>query len=514
MPRRIALLLTTLLVSITTVVEADYWDSGSWIDTGDARMRHRMQFLGDNNLIKAPLTTWPLNTVDVYTSMPTHAIDPDRLSPHLGALYLNTREKLKTGLEIGLSPIKVNISGTTETYLIRGFDDAPRDNATGYVDAAYTGKYATGRLKLWGIYSDDDRYKLRETDPRWMGKTDEFRFDESYLSVPLGNWVITAGAQTRSWGPGWDGSLIMSNNARAFPGVSLERRSSRPFDSPWLSWIGPWKLTMFEGQLEDDRFVPNTNMFGMRFTFKPWETVEFGLTRNSMWGGDGKPSSFSDFVDVFLGREGADKDGNVLGNSLAGFDARWRSPFMQNAPFAIYGQLIGEDEDRHRPVKFIWQVGAETWGYYDKFKGSYRFYLEYATTIATFDDLRNPVPNQSFNIAYNHHVYRSGYRYLNDVMGHAIDSDGTMISVAAILDQDNGMFWKGWFKYADLNHDGEGFNTIALGEREWASLGVSLETSIAKNFRIKVGGFLTSDRLPDKGTDTGGGVFASLTSTF
>ncbi|MEN8214145.1 MAG: capsule assembly Wzi family protein, partial [Pseudomonadota bacterium] len=230
MSRRIAQILTILLVSTTTAVEADYWDSGSWIDTGDSRMRHRLQYLGDNNLIKAPLTTWPLNTVDVYTSMPTHAVDPDRMSPHLKALYLDSRDLLKDGLETGLSPVKLNISGTSEPYLVRGFDDGPRDDASGYVDATYTGEYATGRLKLWGIYSDDKRHELRDVIPAVMGEADELRFDDSYLSVPLGNWVITPGAQTRWWGPGWDGSLIMSNNARGFPGISLERHSSRPFD--------------------------------------------------------------------------------------------------------------------------------------------------------------------------------------------------------------------------------------------------------------------------------------------
>jgi hypothetical protein len=171
----------------------------------------------------------------------------------------------------------------------------------------------------------------------------------------------------------------------------------------------------------------------------------------------------------------------------------------------------------------MYQVGAETWGYYDKLKGSYRLYLEYAYTTAAFDDIRNPIPNESINIAYNHGTYRSGYRYLNDVMGHAIDSDSRMLSVAAILDQDNGMFWKGWFKYAKLNQEGHlnpvnkgivGFNTIALSEKRWASVGVSMETSISRNFRVKVGGFLTSSRIPDEGSDTDGGVFASLTSAF
>jgi hypothetical protein len=59
MSRPITKLLTLLLLSTVTTAEADYWDAGSWIDSGDSRMRHRMQFLGDHNLIKAPLTTWP-----------------------------------------------------------------------------------------------------------------------------------------------------------------------------------------------------------------------------------------------------------------------------------------------------------------------------------------------------------------------------------------------------------------------------------------------------------------------
>ena len=91
-----------------------------------------------------------------------------------------------------------------------------------------------------------------------------------------------------------------------------------------------------------------------------------------------------------------------------------------------------------------------------------------------------------------------------------------MISVAAMLDQDNGMFWKGWFKYADLNRDEGGFNTIAVYGRKISSLGVSMETSVAKNFRVKVGGFLSSDRVnrlsndDDRETDGGSAEKSSV----
>jgi hypothetical protein len=507
MSRRTTKLLTILLLSTATAAEADYWDAGSWIDSGDARMRHRIQFLGDNNLIKAPLTTWPLNTVDVYTSMPTHAIDPDRLTPHMSALYLDSRELFKNALEPGLSTVKLNVSGTSESYLVRGFDDGPREDASAYIDAAYTSQYVTGRLKLWGVYSEDERSDLRPIIPAFGGETNELRFDDSYVSVALGNWVITPGAQTRWWGPGWDGSLIMSNNPRGFPAISLERQSSRPFDTKWLSWLGPWKLSMFHGQLESDRYVPDTKLFGMRFTFKPWETVEFGLSRTAQWGGEGYSESLSDFFDIFFG---ADDETNKPGNQLAGFDVRWRSPFMYNAPFAVYGQLIGEDEINYKPAKFIGLAGIETWGYNERMQGSYRLYLEYADTRASFDKIND----FEYNVAYNHNIYRSGYRYLNDSMGHAIDSDSNMISLAGILDQDNGMFWKAWFKYAELNRDDSGFNTIALRSKDWTSLGLSWEASIHKNFRLQLGGFVTTERVSQLGSDSGGGVFASLTSAF
>ncbi len=76
------------------------------------------------------------------------------------------------------------------------------------------------------------------------------------------------------------------------------------------------------------------------------------------------------------------------------------------------------------------------------------------------------------------------------------------------------MFWKGWFKYADLNNDEELRNPIAPDGNKWAAPGLSMETSISNNFRLQVGGFVTSSQIPDEGSDTSGGVFANLTSTF
>ena len=49
----------------------------------------------------------------------------------------------------------------------------------------------------------------------WKGRKDEgFALDGSYIAARLGNWSASFGQVERWWGPGWDGSLILSTNAR------------------------------------------------------------------------------------------------------------------------------------------------------------------------------------------------------------------------------------------------------------------------------------------------------------
>ncbi len=57
--------------------------------------------------------------------------------------------------------------------------------------------------------------------------------------VRLGNWNISAGAIDRWWGPGWEGSLILSNNARPVPSIGIDRNEARPFSWPILQVARP-----------------------------------------------------------------------------------------------------------------------------------------------------------------------------------------------------------------------------------------------------------------------------------
>ena len=72
---------------------------------------------------------------------------------------------------------------------------------------------------------------------------------------------------------------------------------------------------------------------------------------------------FSTWVDAFLSQDnyGANTGNNdpskEPGNQLAGIDLRWR---VLDAPLAIYGQVVGEDEDKFLPNCLMFQYGVET----------------------------------------------------------------------------------------------------------------------------------------------------------
>ena len=63
------------------------------------------------------------------------------------------------------------------------------------------------------------------------------RADGTYVAASLGNWMLSAGYLDRWWGPGWQGSLILSSNARPMLSIAADRNESTPFDLPVLRWL-------------------------------------------------------------------------------------------------------------------------------------------------------------------------------------------------------------------------------------------------------------------------------------
>ena len=279
--------------------------------------------------------------------------------------------------------------------------------------------------------------------------------DGSFLAYKLGNWVLSAGAIERWWGPGVDTNLIMSTNSRPLPAITITRDNSEAFETPWLSWAGPWTLTAQMAQLEGDREVPDTLMWSTRGTFRPFRGLEIGGSWSFQWAGEGQPSSMKDFFKILFGSKECANDqpdcdpelNTFQGNHLAGYDIRW-SDTLFDLPYAVYFQTIGEDGS---PNAGLITDKADMYGI------ETRFTLFEQRVLANIEFTDTQVAcngdDPTLNCFYEHGTYKSGYRYYRRTMGSTYDNDAKTIVATFLMQTTAGNSWLLKFRKAQLNTD-------------------------------------------------------------
>ncbi len=423
-----------LTLSPAMVVQA-----GPWLPAGDLGLRHDITLLSDAGVIKAPITTWPIAWADISHDIMAYE-NTSQLNPATISSYVRVRSKVRAAMTTHEFVTHARVSASSSPRELRTFEATPRDN--GEVEAAleWTGNRFAFNLRAQVVSNAQD------------DKT--YRVDNSYIGVVLGNTMFSIDTQDRWWGPAWDGSTILSNNARSVPSIVVQRNLSTPFKTKLLSWLGPWTGTWIWGQMEDSRTVSNARLWGLRFAFRPLNGLEIGLSRTAQWCGAGRPCDFDTFVDLLKGTEDNRGGGVSLddepGNQLAAIDFRWAQPFI-DWPIAFYGQFTAEDEAGGTPSRWIAQGGFEFWGEspFSWLPGSYRIHLELVDTAAEFyDDIVR------FDYAYEHFIYQDGYRYRDRAIGHSIDSDSQMYSLGAVLNGEDNSFWQVLVRRVYLNRGG------------------------------------------------------------
>lgn len=482
---------------IPLILLSSYIEARAWLDTGDMKLRHELQLLSDAGLLDVPLTTWPLVSKDIYNNLKQPASDTP-LKPELLGVLNNINKRLKAD-NFG-SDFVVKGEARSKKLLIRDFSGEGRENASVSYD------------RQWESSAVDLRLKASIADKSKHPNDQSFRLDESYISGDLSKWKLTAGMQSRWWGPSWDGSLILSNNARPIPSLSVENITSEGFDNKYLKWIGPNKVHMFIGKLESKRGVPDTKLIGTRITFKPHKSFEVGLHRTIQWGGEGQGNSFSSLLKTVAGLNSNTPHDRIGGNSIAGLDIRWNIPATSDKRnYSLYSQYIGEDRAANSILlgDETFLFGGSVSGFSSELKGSWRAYLETVDTSAASFKGRD-----RNNIIYNHGTYTDGYRYQDVSLGHGIDSDSRLVSAGVMLSQKNGNFWRGWVKHGKLNVDGVGNNPIAPNGKKWTAVGVSLDKTLSKQTSLNLGLQYISDKEIEGETDNDLAVSIGFTHTF
>ena len=404
--------------------------SAPWLGPGDARARHSIQKLSDRGHLSASTTTWPINWADVERGLSEG--ENSSVATQRAYLGFERDQQAKSGFrgEVGLE-------GATDPAFLRGFNTVPREQGQLTATLQWQGESWAAGFSPSAVADPLDG--------------EEFRLDGSYVAATAGNWVLGVGASDRWWGPGWQSSMILSHNARPIPAVWIDRKASLAPESDLLSWIGPWKLNLFLGQLEEERAIPDAKIIGMRVSFIPVERLEIGLSRIIMFGGEGKSENFSTVWDALIGKDNIEVDEGETreddaSNQIATVDIRYGFPLGEQT-MGLYAQMMGEDEAGYLPSRKSWLFGVDWTTQF--LRSDQQWFVEFTNTLA--EDL---IGDARPDYAYDHFNYTTGYQYYGRAIGSTFDADAEALSLGILNFLPDGSNLSATLTYANLNKDG------------------------------------------------------------
>ncbi len=438
-----ALALAGLIVLYAPAAAAD-----PWLAPGNIQTRQDIELLADSGVIHMPMTTWPIPWGSLAAQLAV--VRTDRLSEAQQVAYERLVEDIR-GVQAGGSHLGDMVKAAPGRPALHWFGDSTRGkSAAGASFAGYNGNLAF-RLNVSAVYGSRDHQRAR--------------FDGSYLSVALDNWILTAGQINQFWGPAWSGSLILGTNARPVPGIMLSRNVSTPFQTPILHWLGPWTFTMFAGKLGEDRYIPHPFLLGARLAFDPLNGLEVGFSRTAQFGGRGRPQGLNCLWKTIAGQTNVQPGTTVdCAGQMAGFDVRFHIP---DTRLALYSQFNATDSSHFGLSKWTTLSGLSMWGTVGRYGANYRAFLEYANT--TVNAYKTPV----INTEYENHIYKSGYNYRGVVMGYPTGNDSELWTLGLTLQgTDNGELTF-LLRHGALNKDNSNVN-LPWGGNKLAPVRTSL----------------------------------------
>jgi hypothetical protein len=167
------------------------------------------------------------------------------------------------------------------------------------------------------------------------------RLNRGYLKLGGQGVELEVGRDENWLGLGYRGAITLSNNARNFDLVKLS--SPEPVHSRYL-W--DLKYSLIVSQLEKtvtDGLERQPIFIAAKIAMKPTQNSEFGINLGRQVGGPGVNNSVGDTMRGLIGGSGADNS-----NSLAGFELRFRFPWLRNSE--LFGEYSGEDAAAFWPI--------------------------------------------------------------------------------------------------------------------------------------------------------------------
>ena len=245
---------------------------------------------------------------------------------------------------------------------------------------------------------------------------------DAYLSFNLKNWQLSFGNQSLSWGPGFGGSLILSNNAA--PLLMLRATRVVPFKLPvLLRYLGPVRMEHFAARPRGYAFTPGAFLFGQKISFKPRPYLEIGVARSFTLGGrGGDPLTSHNFFRAVFGIEGSPTGAGLPGDSRSEVDWSLRVPGLRNR-LILYAEMYADDDKLPylRPSRGAFRPGL----YLTQVPGIPK--LDFAFEAASSESPGfHPVGGggNTGQLNYWNGRYRDGYRNAGFLLGNTVGRMG------------------------------------------------------------------------------------------
>jgi len=434
--------LFTWLILVTGITFSTLSLAEPWVDTSDIYLKANIQLLADTGHIITPVTTYPLMWHDIIRDIKN--INRDSLSANQQSAYHYINHQFKLANQ-NQTRIKAKIG--VENKRFTSFGDQVSDKNSISVHSSILFENFAAKFAPSYTHNPFDGEKTR--------------FDESYIAAFVGNWVLSFGRQNRWYGPTWDTSLSLTNNARPITAIAISRKSAEPFTVPFTEFDIPWTVTSFMGRLDDERVVKNSLMWGFRLNLKPFKNLELGMTRLAQWGGGDNPSGLCNFWDILVGKTNGEASGgsscssgeNTIANQQAGYDIRY-SFTLFNTPMSFYGQKFAEDGSEgafNYLTKAQPQIGFDA--HLSVFGKPSTIFIELADSLADCGARDN-----IGDCYYEHSSYQTGMRYNGRAIGSTYDNDAKTYVLGAISQLSRNTRLTTKIRYLDLNYDNQDKN--------------------------------------------------------
>jgi len=453
-----------------------------WVSAGDERTRHHLQVLSDSGTLTLPLTLG--RNVERY-KRELDAIKVENLSKHQLWSYQYLRHAQDQAMRTNVTDIQLHAS-SAPTSAFTGFNDTFREGTQSRISTAYSSNAFALKIQ--------HEYVL---DP--IGGN-PVRYDGSYVAGTLNNWVVGVGAIDRWWGPGWQSSLILSNNARPTPGIFFKRKDTAAHAHTTLGRIA-WDLSAFIGDLTETRSVESARLSGARLSVKPFKFLEMGVSGTQMSGEAITPPA-------------ADEAGDnatpppvdaITDNTLRAFD--WRlGKGIAGIQAGIYQQQLkrtrgGPENSPQESAKLTGlELSFSRWGL------SNRIVFEQEDT-----------QNGELSI-FDHPTHLQGYRHYGRNIGPAMDTASQASSVAGNHYFDIGHQFSWRLGKAKLNNDnialekpaGHPYGNTAIA-LDFATLKYNLPITQSTQLELGLHYYSTPLNTADQPLDTGGYLRINIT---